>query len=64
LSARWPQASGVTQTPPGQAAPLGHSDFTARHSQPAAAAQLATVACPPQASFTTAAGTGRSLAWV
>jgi hypothetical protein len=58
------QESAVAQTPAGQVAPAGHSDLTARHSQPAFAAQVSALPFAPQASFTNVAGTARLLACV
>lgn len=45
-------------TPSGQTAPSGHADFTARHSQPAFAAQLSALVLARHTSLTIAAGTG------
>jgi hypothetical protein len=55
--------SGVMHAPAGQAVPSGHSDLTARHSQPALAAHVGSLALAPHASLTTAAGTACVLAW-
>jgi hypothetical protein len=59
-SASCAQGSRVTQTPPGQSAPTGHSDATVCHSQPATTPHADSLAWPAHASLTNAAGTGRS----
>ena len=57
LSVKAAQESIVMQTPAGQVAPAGHADSTARHSQPALAAQASAPAFTAHVSFTNAAGT-------
>jgi hypothetical protein len=61
LSVNPAQGSVVMQTPSGQAAPAGHSDLTARQSQPALCTQVSELPFAPQASFTNVAGTARLL---
>jgi hypothetical protein len=57
LSFKAAQESAVPQTPAGQVAPAGQSDATARHSQPAFAAQVSALPFAPHGSFTNFAGT-------
>ena len=64
LSFKAAQASVIPQTPAGQAAPAGQSDWMAFHSQPAFAAHVSALPFAPHGSFTNVAGTTWLLAWV